>query len=145
MDPWAIILITLSVGLVLFIITFVIKKKKNEKRSNPVMFTNTQSIPSTNTSRAPAYNMGTPPTQYQTYSTTVIAQPVYPNQQYPPGVHQGFHAQGYPPQGQIYHPSQGQGYPQQQEPFFPPMQSQSHQGAALPLPTPHPMFNNSRY
>lgn len=87
--------------------------------------------------------MGTPPTQYQ--CQTVIAEPVYSNQQYPPGAHQGYQGQGYAPQGQMYHTSQGQGYPRQNEPFFPPMQSQSLPGGALPLPTPHPMFHNTRY
>ena len=115
MRSWLIILITVSVGLILFGIIFFIKKKKNQRRSrNPVMFTNTAVVPSTN--HAPAYNMGASPTMYQ--YQTVTAQQVYPIQQHPPGYNV-----------QMYPPTQGQ------QQFYPPAHGQAPTAPAMPMPS----------
>lgn len=91
MEKWLIILLIVSIGLAFYGIVFCIKKRSNkrQRRQNPVIFTNANVVPST--SHAPAYNVGAPPPMYQ--YQTVTAQQMYPNQQYQPPVHQGYHEQ----------------------------------------------------
>jgi len=102
MQPWLIVLVTLLSGGILFGIIFYFKNRKNKNQpaavTNPVvMYTNSTAIPSTN--RAPAYNIGTPPTMYQ-YSSVTANQVgfnpvVVPGYQGHPNTHhnQQFHTQ----------------------------------------------------
>ncbi|CRL03314.1 CLUMA_CG016317, isoform A [Clunio marinus] len=120
MQTWLIILITILSGLAVFVLLFIIKKKRSEKRHREraamaqpsIVIPNTTTvIPSTN--RQPAYNLGNP-TQVRQFTTVM------------------YHSGPNPTSGQMYPPGNAPPYPYNPNVIPPPYQQQPQQQQMYP-------------